>query len=545
MKKILAVLLTIALIVVALPTAYSSSLSLYDGFPVEGYYTYNVFDSKATIYDVDTSISGNVIIPSTLGGYPVTEIFSNAFNKCSLIQSITIPEGVIGIGSFVFDGCYQISSINIPDSVEFVGGKAFDDTAWYKNQPDGVIYAGKIAYKYKGNCPKTVKIKDGTIGIAYEAFKNCTELESIVIPEGAKYIEGFAFFGCTSLKEISVPDSMLSISAEAFTDTVWYNSQLDGPVYLGNMFIGYKGDCPKTVEIKEGTTSITYNGFSDCMELEKVTIPNSVTYIDDEAFSNCVKLTDIKIPDSVTYIGGWAFYYCLTLETIVISDSVTEIGEYLFRGSSSLKNVTLSKNLKIINTGTFVGCDSLESVVIPAGVTSIYYRAFQLCTNLDNVMLPDSCTYIDTQAFQSREKLANISFSKNLKTIDEYAFDGCKNLKTVYYAGSEADKDNIDIDIYNSYLENSEWYYNECIGSAEHSYDEFGRCNICKDTQYVIGDINGNDNVDTTDLAILKLFLAGTNELSEKEQLCADLNMDDEVNTTDLAQMKLMLAGVK
>ena len=547
MKKIISVIISFVFVFmsIVLPATFVSSLSIYDGFPVEGYYTYNVYESKAMIWDVDTSISGDVIIPSTLGGYPVTDIYSDAFRGCSLIESVTIPESVVSIGGSVFQGCYKISTINIPDSVTSIGGSVFEDTLWYKNQPDGVIYAGKVAYRYKGNCPKNIKIKEGIVGIGVNAYENCAELESIVIPQGAKYIDSYAFSGCTSLKEISVPDSMFYVSNLSLYDTALYNSLSDGPVYLGSMFIEYKGDCPKIVEIKDGTTSITASGFYNCSELEKVIIPDSVTYIGDRAFGNCLKLTDITIPNGVTYIGGWAFYYCTSLETIVIPDSVNQIGEYVFRASEALKNVTLSKNLKMINTGTFVGCEALESVVIPYGVTRICYRAFQLCENLDNVVIPDSCKEIEEMAFSSCKKLTNISIPKSVEEIEEGAFDNCNAIDTVFYSGDESDKENISINGYNDGLMNAHWYYNACIGSAEHSYDELGRCNICKDTLYVLGDVNGNDSVDTTDLALIKLFLAGINELDETGTIAGDLNEDGEVNTSDLAQLKLMLAGIE
>jgi hypothetical protein len=94
MKKIISVIISFVFVFMStvLPATFVSSLSIYDGFPVEGYYTYNVYESKAAIWDVDTSISGDVIIPSTLGGYPVTDIYNGAFRGCSLIESVTIPD---------------------------------------------------------------------------------------------------------------------------------------------------------------------------------------------------------------------------------------------------------------------------------------------------------------------------------------------------------------------------------------------------------------------------------------------------------------------
>ncbi len=111
----------------------------------------------------------------------VISIDRNAFMNCNGLTSITIPEGVTSIGDGAFYGCTGLTSITIPNSVTSIGGSAFSGTPWYNNQPDGVIYAGAILYKYKGTMPAgtNIAVKEGTISISDYAFSGCTGLTSI------------------------------------------------------------------------------------------------------------------------------------------------------------------------------------------------------------------------------------------------------------------------------------------------------------------------------------------------------------------------------
>lgn len=127
----------------------------------------------------------------------VTVIFSETFKGCSSLSSIEIPNSVTHIGEEAFGGCNALASISIPNSVTLIGRDAFAETAWYENQPEGLVYAGNIAYKLKGRMPERTKlvIKDGTIGITQNAFKNYSTPISIVIPNSMKEIGWSAFYG--------------------------------------------------------------------------------------------------------------------------------------------------------------------------------------------------------------------------------------------------------------------------------------------------------------------------------------------------------------
>ena len=125
-------------------------------------------------------------------------IRGNAFTNCRSMDSIVIPESVSEIGWEAFKDCTSLSSVKIPQSINRVDYGAFNNTPWYNNQPDGLVYVGKVAYKYKGNMPNdtVINIKDGTTEISDGAFYGCTGLTSIVIPNSVDYIGWKAFQGC-------------------------------------------------------------------------------------------------------------------------------------------------------------------------------------------------------------------------------------------------------------------------------------------------------------------------------------------------------------
>ena len=162
-----------------------------------GGFTYTT--TSATTASVTAGGTGAVTIPATVTyngtNYTVTGIFDWAFHN----------KGV--------------TSISIPDACTNIGVGAFDGTTWYNNQPDGMVYIGKVAYKYKGTMADgtTVAIKAGTLALANYVFEGCTTLESVSIPNSVTRIGEFAFRGCTTLTSITIPSSVTTIGNSAFS----------------------------------------------------------------------------------------------------------------------------------------------------------------------------------------------------------------------------------------------------------------------------------------------------------------------------------------
>jgi hypothetical protein len=221
---------------------------------------------------------------------------------------------VTSIGTRAFENCSRLTSITIPDSVTSIGKNAFKGTKWLEEYPDDMVIINGIIYKYKGK-KRNIAIPDGVTSIGDSAFDGCSRLTSITIPDGVTSIGDSAFEVCSRLTSITIPDSVTSIGDSAF----------DGCSRL------------TSITIPDSVTSIGNNAFCWCESLTSITIPDSVTSIGNYAFACCSNLTSITIPDSVTSIGYCAFKGCSSLTSITIPNSVTSIGNY----GSSLTNLVL------------------------------------------------------------------------------------------------------------------------------------------------------------------------------------------------------------
>ena len=375
----------------------------------------------------------SITIPSS-----VTSIENYAFQNCSGLTSINIPNSVKSIEGYAFSDCRSLASITIPNSVTNIGNSAFSGTVWYNNQPDGLVYAGKVAYKYKGIMPSDTNIvlEDGTSGIAGSAFSGCSGLTSVIIPNSVTNIGAGAFSGCSGLTSVTIPNSVTSIDYSAFSGCSGLTS----------------------VTIPNSVTSIGSSAFLNCSGLTSVTIPNSVTSIGSSAFYNCSGLTSVTIPNSVTSIGSSAFYNCSGLTSVTIPNSVTSIGDRafadcsgltevnfnaancivmgadyprVFSGCSSLTTLNIGNNVQIIPDYAFLGCSSLTSITIPNSVISIGRSTFQSCSGLASITIPNSVTSIGSSAFYNCSGLTSVIIPNSVTSIGEYAFYNCSGLTSV------------------------------------------------------------------------------------------------------------------
>ena len=279
----------------------------------------------------------------------VTSISNYAFWGCRSLESIIVEEGntvyhsegncliktdsktlvlgcknsiipsdgsITSIGEYAFDGCSSLTSITIPDSVTSIGNKAFYhcDSLTSINIPDGVTSIGKGVFFWCSSLT-SITIGGGVTSIGEDAFCWCDLLKSITIPEGVTSIGSHAFYGCDSLKEVHISD----IAAWCAID---FGNLYANPLYCGAALY-LNGEIVTSLEI-----------------------PDSVTSIGDYAFAYCDSLTSIVIPDSVTSIGSSAFYWCTSLKSIVIPKSVTSIGGRAFGWCGALTSINFQGSMK-------------------------------------------------------------------------------------------------------------------------------------------------------------------------------------------------------
>ena len=428
-------------------------------------YEYYVSDGGAVITGYNGE-GGDVVIPSTIDGYPVTCIDGYAFSDCDSLTSVVIPNGVTMIGGYAFEYCTSLTSVTIPSGVTSIGNYAFykctsltnitivEDNTVYCSV-DGVLFSKdmKTLIVYPaGKTDKEYVIPSGVTEIGSSAFAYCTSLTSVTIPNSVTSIGNYAFYNCTSLTNITIVE-----------DNTVYCS-VDGVLFSKDMktLIVYPaGKTDKEYVIPSGVTEIGSSAFAYCTSLTSVTIPNSVTSIGNYAFYNCTSLTNITvvednteycsvdgvlfskdmktlikylagktdkeyvIPSGVTEIGSGAFEGCGSLTSVTIPNGVTMIGDYAFEGCGSLTSVTIPNSVTSIGSSAFANCTSLTSVTILNGVTSIGSSAFANCTSLASVTIPNSVTEIWSYAFEGCTGLKIVTIPDSVTYIDDYAFMHC------------------------------------------------------------------------------------------------------------------------
>ena len=267
--------------------------------------------------------------------------------------------------------------------------------------------------EYNGTTYSVTSIGNG-------AFRECSGLTSVSIPNSVTSIGYSAFYGCSGLTSVTIPNSVTSIGNSAFRECSGLTS----------------------VSIPNSVTSIGNSAFYYCIGLTSVNIPNSVTSIENWAFSYCSGLTSVTIPNSVTYIGGHAFYRCSGLTSVTIPNSVTTIGESAFADCSSLNSINVASGNTHYSSidgvlynyvqDTLIECPGARtSLTIPNSVTSIGNNAFLYCRGLTSITIPNSVTSIGNDAFYYCRGLTSITIPNSVTSIGNNAFSYCRGLTSV------------------------------------------------------------------------------------------------------------------
>ncbi len=392
----------------------------------------------------------SINLPSSL-----LEIGSGAFGNCKSLKKIEFPLSVKIIQDGAFSNCTSLDEVTIPSTVEFVGMGTFSNTPWYNNQPDGVVYTGKVAYQYKGFMPPntTITFPEGTLSISNScfyfcdnlikinlpstlnkigayAFGSCSKLNNITIPNNVTTIGDGAFYNCTSLYTISIPSSISDVGGGAFNNTPWYNSLQDGLIYIGKVAYKYKGNMPSNTDIviSGDTKMISSSAFNGFINLKSITIPNSVVKIGASAFSGCTGLNSVTIPESVTDLEFGTFNGCYNLTDVIIPSTLKSIANSVFYTCINLTNVSLSDSLTSIGDMAFYYCSGIEKVKLSSKIKQIGNSAFKSCSGLKTILAyPEYPLEIDESVFNGVNKLSCALYSQPNSVVGYRSTDTWKD----------------------------------------------------------------------------------------------------------------------
>ena len=476
----------------------------------------------------------------------ITRIGENTFYRCTNLTNIAIPDSVTSIGTDAFYDCSNLESITIPDSVTSIGADAFCHTPWYNNQSDGLVYAGKVLYKYKGYMPDNtdIIIPEGIISISSCAFENCSNLTNITIPDSVTSIGYGTFEDCTSLTSITIPDGVTII-----------------------------GECE----------------FSGCSSLRNITIPDSVTIIGDLAFAGCESLSNVKISNNITVFPLAAFSGCTSLTSITIPDGVIGFGDDAFSNCRSLTSINIPDSVKHIGEYTFENCTSLTSIAIPKSVEYIGYRSlgyvndelkvesfkiygykntaaeeYALNNGFEFINLAEERTLTDKASSISVSGVVNSNADLNVSKLENtYEKSVATYDITLQKDGIAIQPDGAITIKIPSNAENCKVMWLKDDGTAEDmnaeyidgcyvfTTDHLSVYALVQDKTILTGDANQDGIVNVNDVTYLQMHIAGNkntdgssliNETNKQLFDCVDMNKDGKLTVADVTALQIHIS---
>lgn len=317
--------------------------------------TYNHANTEGKLVYLDMTeanivADGEYYLPNSSGKeYLPTEntIGERMFTSRGL-QTILLPKSVTSIDDRAFSSCHSLNKVVIyENSVKTIGMAAFEYCSSLADivLPEGVTTIARSAFY---DCTKLseINIPKKITAINNATFSGCTSLRSVTIPNSVNTVDA-PFYGCSSLSDIKVPDYLYETSIFSGTGIT------DITVPEGTTVVGSFADCTKLASITfpEGIKALT--DFSGCSSLRAIDIPDGVSVIGSALFRGCVNLTKVTIPNSVVSLEWFAFSDCSSLTRITIPNHIATISSGAFSGCSLLTNVTLGSGVASIEDIAF------------------------------------------------------------------------------------------------------------------------------------------------------------------------------------------------
>lgn len=367
------------------------------------------------------------------------------------IKSVEIPASINYIGNLAFANSTPLNDISILAKHNFnIENSAFNNTAWFNDQSDSIIYIDNVALKYVGNnTPSSIAIKEGTISIASNFMPNNTNLKTLNLPSSLEIIGDYAFFNCSNLKITELPTSLTVIGDYAFQNCTSIDSINLNNAHCSIGIASFSG-CNNMIKANIGNNIISINNmaFAYCSSLQfinsnnSVVLPENIETINTATFFNCKKLKGkIIIPRNVTTINEQAFEGCSAIHSIELSAKLQQISISAFNKNNNFTRFLDSSN-KYFNTHNGILYSNNMSILYhcPQGyygtciahneTKTINNYAFNGCTKIHHIIL-NHVEKINDYAFNGCTKLKKLTLGKFVNSISLNAFEGCQNLEFI------------------------------------------------------------------------------------------------------------------
>ena len=275
-----------------------------------------------------------------------------------------------------------------------------NDEYVYKVKNGEVVLTSYVATSSDATKVEVPSEIDGmkVIGLEGTFYENQT-IETVVLPEGIRYLGRNAFYDCETLSEINFPNSLEEIGTYCFYNTGFTEVVLPDTI---KTLDGYAfSNCKRLIRLDLRKTNIkwSFGCFEDCVNLTEIMLPESMERIPGSMFKGCTSLVEITCPKNLKFIDDSAFEGCSLLSKIELSDTLERIGYVMssesesFKDCVSLQEIDLPDSLKVIGISSFEGCINLKKINLPKNLECIGSKAFRNCDSLEEITLPSKLTH--------------------------------------------------------------------------------------------------------------------------------------------------------
>lgn len=431
----------------------------YGGVQIDGMY-YNLWDYYNhyvnNVYTTDyyyaevtsnpNKYSAKVVVPASVEyngqTYNVKSVGYEAFEDCSNLISVTLPEGITIINQAAFRNCSSLLSVNIPEGVTSIGYEAFSNCNNVTSLvlPNTLTTIGGWAF-YNWDGLTSLVIPNSVTSIGDAAFYSCNNITSVMIGAGVESIGDGAFEYCDRLRQVHISD-LSAWCRINFSDDDSNPCLYGAPLFLNGeevnelvipsditaikQYAFYGCSSLTSVVLPDQVESVEINAFTYCSALQSVSLGANIANLNKDAFSNCGNLTQVEwmIKSFIDFASAMLnpFYNQRTkISSFTIGDNVEHIPAFLCSGLTNLTHIDIPASVKSVGEGAFSFCTRLKEINAAAGSTVL--------ASEDGVLFNKDMTSLIV--YPAGRSASSYTIPGSVQTIEENAFYGCENLSSL------------------------------------------------------------------------------------------------------------------